>query len=137
MGRTWAGRNVVRDGVRGALRLPTDRPYDDEREVVVCEWLVLACCLLGVSDAVFRVLPAFVALVVFDGDEVEVGWLAVFTTCVWPAVDCCWPWLNVEGCPYVLGRSKIPLLAVFVALPATDEGLDGRSVIALELGAPD
>jgi hypothetical protein len=40
--------------------------------------LVLACCPLGVSDAVLPALPAFVAPVVFDGDEVAFGWLAAF-----------------------------------------------------------
>jgi len=41
---------------------------DDERVVVVCERLVLDCCPLGVSDAVFLVL---VVLDGFDDDEVD------------------------------------------------------------------
>jgi hypothetical protein len=74
------------------------------------------------SDAL-RVLPAFVTPVVFDGDDagfrwpsvfdgddagfrwlsmfdgddVRLGWLTAFATCVLPAMDCCCPWLPVDG----------------------------------------
>ena len=57
--------------------------------MAVCRLLVVGCCLLDVSDAVLLVL---VALVGFDGDEVdgdvaELGWPTVFGASLIPPLE--------------------------------------------------